>query len=50
MSFSVAFSTLMDAWNRHQELHTENATIAELVESLVRLDAARVQMSQNRNI
>jgi hypothetical protein len=50
MSFTVAFNTLMDAWNHHQGLHTDNATIAELVESRVRLDAARSQMSQNRNI
>lgn len=50
MSFTVAFNTLMDAWNHHQDLHTENATIAELVESRVRLDAARSLMSHSRNI
>ena len=50
MSFTVAFNTLMDAWNRHQDLHIKNATIAELVESCVRLDAARSLMSHSRNI
>ncbi len=50
MSFTNAFSALMNAWNEHQDLHTANATIAELVESRTRLDAARVQMSHVRSI
>lgn len=50
MSFTNTFSALLDAWNTHQDLHTANATIAELVESRTRLDNARVQMSQVRSI
>ncbi|MFT7474925.1 MAG: hypothetical protein ACI81L_001857 [Verrucomicrobiales bacterium] len=39
-----AFSTLLDAWRRHQQLRSSGPDIAELTNSRLRLDEARLRM------
>ena len=37
----VAFSRLLQTWNRHQDLRRRGASVAELAQSRFELDAAR---------
>lgn len=46
---TFAFSGLLDAWRRHEDLRTSHASFQDLAEARRILDSARTQMALSRN-